>query len=216
MEKLEKEFIKSGGTWKEYRIGDIFEIETPKKKFNANTLKFDGAYPYIARGEQNNGIRGYIDQDIIYLNDGNTISFGQDTATIFYQSHPYFTGDKIKTFIPKLNKFNKAIALYIISVLKIAFTNFSWGSSSYNVDVLNEIIIPLPTQNGEPAFSFMEHYIEELEAERIEELEAYLKATGLKNYELSQNDVKSLDEFNEIAYIVPPPPPRKIILRNVA
>ncbi|MGI5085862.1 restriction endonuclease subunit S, partial [Treponema putidum] len=48
--------------------------------------------------------------------------------------------------------------------------------------------------------------IEELEAERIEELEAYLTATGLKNYKLSQNDVKSLDEFNEIVYSTPPPP----------
>ena len=38
---------------------------------------FGGVYPYVARGESNNGIKGYITEDINYLNDGNTISFGR-------------------------------------------------------------------------------------------------------------------------------------------
>lgn len=50
----------------------------------------------------NNGCRGFIEQDLIYLNAANTISFGQDTATMFYQEHPYFTGDKIKILSPKI------------------------------------------------------------------------------------------------------------------
>lgn len=37
-----------------------------------------------------------------YLNEENTISFGQDMATMFYQKNPYFIGDKIK--ILKLKK----------------------------------------------------------------------------------------------------------------
>lgn len=33
----------------------------------------------------NNVQRGYIIEDEKYLNEGNTISFGQDTATAYYQ-----------------------------------------------------------------------------------------------------------------------------------
>ena len=85
--------------WREFRLGDLFDIQTTKKKFNATDVKFEGKFPYVARGDKNNGIKGYINQNIIYLNSGNTISFGQDTATMFYQKNPYFTGDKIKIFI---------------------------------------------------------------------------------------------------------------------
>ena len=80
----------------------IFEIYPTKKKINANTLTFNGKYPYVARGEGNNGIRGYINYDHQFLNPANTISFGQDTATMYYQPNAYFTGDKIYIF--KLNE----------------------------------------------------------------------------------------------------------------
>ncbi|MCM1223788.1 MAG: restriction endonuclease subunit S, partial [Lachnospiraceae bacterium] len=100
----EKECVASYGTEKVFfhnfklGIGEmrLFDITSPKKRFNANTVKFGGKYPYVVRSSANNGIRVYITQDEEYLNPGNTISFGQDTATIFYQERPYFTGDKIK------------------------------------------------------------------------------------------------------------------------
>jgi Type I restriction modification DNA specificity domain len=44
-------------------------------------------------------------------------------------------------------------------------------------------------------FDFMEEFIEELEAERIEELEAYLLATGLKDYTLTKEEKRALEEF---------------------
>ena len=66
-----------------------------KQRFDANkvTLVENGGYPYIVRQGSDNGQKGFIYADEIYLNDGNTISFGQDTATMFYQEKPYFTGD---------------------------------------------------------------------------------------------------------------------------
>lgn len=47
----------------------------------------------------------------------------------------------------------------------------------------------------EIAFSYMESYIKELEAERLEELEAYLKVTGLNDYTLSQKEKDALKAF---------------------
>ncbi|EOK7361357.1 restriction endonuclease subunit S [Escherichia coli] len=164
--------MKSGGKWEEYTIERLFSIQTPKKKFNANKLTFNGNYPYVARGSNNNGIKGYIDEDELYLNPGNTISFGQDTATMFYQENAYFTGDKIKIFSLRHGELNSRIAVFLISAMKKSFSTFSWGSSSFNENVLNKVKINIPTFNNVPAYNYMVKYIEELEAAHIEELEA--------------------------------------------
>lgn len=143
----------------------------------------------------NNGQKGFIDEDIQFLNDGNTISFGQDTATMFYQEKPYFTGDKIKIVKAKDERFNKKNAPFFLSTLNRSFSTFSWGSSSFNVDVIKNQIITLPTNNGKVDYNFMETFIAELEAERIAELEAYLSATGLKDYTLTPQEEKVLQDF---------------------
>ncbi|EOM0570975.1 restriction endonuclease subunit S [Escherichia coli] len=163
--------MKSGGKWEEYTIERLFSIQTPKKKFNANKLTFNGNYPYVARGSNNNGIKGYIDEDELYLNPGNTISFGQDTATMFYQENAYFTGDKIKIFSLRHGELNSRIAVFLISAMKKSFSTFSWGSSSFNENVLNKVKINIPTFNNVPAYNYMVKY--------IEELEAYLLVSGL-------------------------------------
>ncbi|WP_299327831.1 restriction endonuclease subunit S [uncultured Helicobacter sp.] len=51
----------------------------------------------------------------------------------------------------------------------------------------------------EIAFSYMESYIKELEAERLEELEAYLKVTGLNDYTLSQKEKEALRSFENLS-----------------
>lgn len=146
--------------WREFKVGDIFEILTPKKKFNAVALEFGGKFPYVVRSDKNNGIRGYIDENPKYLNDENTISFGQDTATMFFQKDKYFTGDKIKIFKFRFGKLDENIATFIIVCLKSSFASFGWGSSSYNVKILKDIVVKLPIyENGEIAFEFMENYI---------------------------------------------------------
>lgn len=202
LEQLEKEY---GIEWRDFKIGDLFDILTTKKKFNAADVAFGGKYRYIARGDSNNGIRGYITEDTQYLNEANTISFGQDTATMFYQSEAYFTGDKIKIFRPKKHvRLNINTAQLFISTMKKAFSSFSWGSSSYNVSVLNATKIQLPTttQKGTPqiAFDFMERFIATLEAERLATLEAYLTATGLKDYTLTNEEQTALDNLEAVKW----------------
>jgi len=101
--------------WKMFRIGELFEINSYKKRFDANKVQIEEAgFPYVVRTALNNGIRGYIKEDEEFLNEGNTISFGQDTATMFYQEKPYFTGDKIKIVKCKDESFNKLNAQFLL------------------------------------------------------------------------------------------------------
>lgn len=180
----------------------MFEIQTSKKRFDANKVSIlkDGKYPYVVRMGTNNGNKGFLNEDDIYLNEANTISFGQDTATIFYQEQPYFTGDKIKILKAKFKKFNKNNAQFFIAIMIRAFSLFSWGNSSFNVNIIKTQKIQLPIDKGEIDFDFMEKFIAELEAERIAELEVYLSVTGLRDYVLTTEEQKALDDFNKLEW----------------
>ena len=193
----ESEPLPESRWWKEGRefaIAELFDVITPKKKFNANSLKISDnskhGHPYIARGSANNGIRGYVQADEKYLNDGKTISFGQDTATVFWQEEPYFTGDKIKVLKPKFNC-NTEIAMYAITAISKSFSSFSWGSQSFKVEVIKNRPICLPIQTDDsgkpvidagktyspkgyiPDWEYMEKYIKATEKEIIKEVVLY-------------------------------------------
>ena len=180
----------------------IFDIVPTRKKINANCVSFGGHRPYVARGEGGNGIRGYIDFDERYLNPANTISFGQDTATLNFQAEPYFTGDKIQIF--KLNKrygtLNEKVALYLIATMRKAFSTFAWGQSSFALDTISHVEISLPVDvSGRLDFEYMQERIAELEQERIAELDAYLVASGIDDYELTDEDKEILSLSPEYA-----------------
>ncbi|MEA4115456.1 restriction endonuclease subunit S [Mycoplasma sp. 744] len=147
--------------WGKYRIIDLFSVNSYKKRFDANkiTLLANGGYPYIVRTALNNGLKGYIDENIKYLNDGNTISFGQDTTTMFYQEKQYFTGDKIKILKSKFDRFGKKNAHFILASMAKSFSSFSWGANSYSVAIIENQIINLPIYNSKIDFEYMETLI---------------------------------------------------------
>lgn len=143
-----------------FKIADLFSVETPKRRFNANAVKFGGTHPYVVRTSLNNGQRGTIIADEKWLNSGDTISFGQDTATIFYQPEAYFTGDKIKVMKWQSGTLGESVACYCLATMRRAFSTFAWGQSSFNENVLKDVVVSLPvTLSGEVDHAFMETFI---------------------------------------------------------
>ncbi len=161
--------------WDEYRIGDLFDVQTYKKRFDANKVDLlsNGEYPYVVRKSSDNGIKGYIRESTDYLNDGNTISFGQDTATSFYQEKPYFTGDKIKILKPKFQGFRKENALLFVTAITRSFSKFSWGSSSYNVQTIQDQKICLPIKNGKMDINYIEIFLKAISKLIIKDVVKY-------------------------------------------
>lgn len=142
----------------------LFNIYSPKKRFNANTVQFGGKYPYVARGSSNNGIRGFITEDEQYLSPAKSLSFGQDTATVYYQPDAYFTGDKIKVMVLNNRELTPELAEYFIAAIAKAFSNFAWGQSSFNENIIKSTEIVLPVKSdGAPDFDYMERYIRAVE-----------------------------------------------------
>ena len=160
--------------WKMFRIGELFEINSYKKRFDANKVQIEEVgFPYVVRTALNNGIRGYINEDEEFLNEGNTISFGQDTATMFYQEKPYFTGDKIKIVKCKDESFNKLNAQFFITAMGKAFSSFSWGSSSFSVEIIKNQNISLPSTQDIPLYAYMEVFIRAVQKLVIKDVVQY-------------------------------------------
>lgn len=154
--------------------GGLFKIYSPKKRFNANAVQFGGKYPYVARGSSNNGIRGFITEDEQYLSPAKSLSFGQDTATVYYQPDAYFTGDKIKVMVLNDRELTPELAEYFIAAIAKAFSNFAWGQSSFNENIIKstEIILPVKS-DGTPDFDYMERYIRAIEKLAIADVVEY-------------------------------------------
>ncbi|GAA8515335.1 hypothetical protein HpBT265_06200 [Helicobacter pylori] len=201
--------------WGEFKLGDLFEVLSSKKIYHANTIKIhdtqiENSYPYVVCAATNNGIKGFIVDDPHYTNEKNTLSFAQDTFTVFYQKQPYFTGNKVKILKPKFAFKSPKILHFISAILQFILKPLTWGLGSTTESIAEfKFSLPLkPTANTQTLddidFNFMEKFIAELEqcrlAEleqcRLAELEAYLKATGLSNTTLSNDEENALNVFN--------------------
>ncbi|WP_120874874.1 restriction endonuclease subunit S [Helicobacter pylori] len=193
--------------WGEFKLGDLFEVLSSKKIYHANTIKIhdtqiESSYPYIVRATTNNGIKGFIIDDPTFTNEKNTLSFAQDTFTVFYQKQPYFTGNKVKILKPKFAFKSPKILHFISAILQFILKPLTWGLGSTTESIAEfKISLPLkPTANTQTLkdidFDFMEKFIAELEQCRLAELQAYLKATGLENTTLSSDEENALKLFN--------------------
>ncbi|MGE8434867.1 MULTISPECIES: restriction endonuclease subunit S [Chryseobacterium] len=184
--------------WGEYRLDILFDINPTKyyRLTNNEIISHNGKVPLISNSSTDNGIMGY--SNLPALNIGNTLTCSDTTMgaeTMFYQDLDFIGYSHIQHLVPKFKPFNKAIASVIISASRVATSKkFDYGNK-FNRDAMNQTIIQLPTKNGAIDFDFMESFTAELEAERIAELEAYLSATGLKDYTLTPQEEKVLQDF---------------------
>ncbi len=204
--------------WGEFRLGDLFEVLSSKKIYHANTIKIhdtqiENSYPYVVRAATNNGIKGFIIDDPTFTNEKNTLSFAQDTFTVFYQKQPYFTGNKVKILKPKFAFKSPKILHFISAILQFILKPLTWGLGSTTESIAEfKFSLPLkPTAKTQTLddidFHFMEKFIAELEQCRLAELEAYLKATGLSNTTLSNDEENALNLFdgkNSGGGVIPP------------
>ena len=149
--------------WKEYKIKELFEVSSSKKRFDANKVDLveQRGFPYVVRTSKNNGIKGFIDEEEKFLNPGNTISFGQDTATMWYQENQYFTGDKIKILRSNFKEFKKENSHFFITSMLKPFKVFSWGASSFSEEIIKEQEFLLPVNSkDEIDFEYMRIFIQ--------------------------------------------------------
>lgn len=85
-------------------------------------------------------------------------------------------------------------------ILRSLGHKYTWGNSVSKQKIKTDFVTLPITDKGEIDFAFMDAFIRELEEERVRELAAYLKVSGLSDSKLSESERKALDDFRKIKW----------------
>lgn len=180
----------------DFTIENLFSVigttSTDAKNVSFTSL---GDSEFIGRTQLNYGVQGLVNSSDFNFppNLKNTITISQvGTIVAQYRNKQYYTSQNIvRLSNPKLTKRS---GLFIVAVLNSWLTKSGFnGYITPKQSVIRQASIELPLlSHADPNnysqsdidWQFMEKFIKELEAERIQELEAYLLATGLTNYHI--------------------------------
>lgn len=198
-----------------FKVSEVFGHARLGKYHNPSMLvENESGYPYICASNDNNGIsktmprvvsRLGTDMKDLTLTPSRIIAWGKQCPKFCYHDEPCVTSQGM--YFLDMTDYNEEICLYVCAVLqgtcgtKYNYSNCLIGSR------LDKEIISLPvTESPDPDheytvddidWQYMQDRIAELEQDRIAELDAYLKATGLEDYELTEEDKEVLSLSSE-------------------
>ena len=176
--------------WGEFKVGDLFKIQKITKMLSKEDLQSSFEYPVYSSDSSNNGIIGYTNEPEFICDEDHPVyvTFGDHTSTFNIAKYSFSVLDNVKVLEPCTSDVNSL--LFMVSCWKKQIPNLGY---SRHWKVAKNCVISLPITNGrEINFDFISSFIAELEADRIKELEAYLKVTGFDNYELTKEEEDSL------------------------
>lgn len=182
--------------FKNFRIDEVFVMKRGKEA--APNRVPDGSYNMVNETSTNNGITKKAYSENVF--DGNSITVSVNYATtVFYQPEPYCAS--VNILILENENLDAESAMYIIAMLRKNNEKYDYNNK-ISKDRLAETVLPFPVIENpvldheytvdDIDWQYMRDRITELERDRITELDAYLQATGLNDYELTEEDKKTL------------------------
>lgn len=148
--------------WKEFVIGDLFEVNIGKCIDGNKVDKLNGKYAYVTRKETNNGIDGFIDYDDKFLNKQYpVITIGNETAKPYVQVFPFFTGTKVNILKPK-RIMNKYILFFVCQSLMMNKRKYSYSFTINSTRLKKQNILLPVNQSNKIDFKYMENYIKKI------------------------------------------------------
>ncbi|RKV11388.1 restriction endonuclease subunit S [Helicobacter pylori] len=194
--------------WGEFKLGDLFEASNGDFDIQKRHINHKGEF-VITAGLSNNGVLGQSDIKAKVF-ESHTITIDM-FGCAFYRSFAYkmVTHARVFSLKPKF-EINHKIGLFLSTLFFGYPKKFGYENMCSWVKIKNDkVILPLkPTAKTQTLedidFTFMEKFIAELQQCRLAELEqcrlaelqAYLKATGLENTTLSNDEENALNLFN--------------------
>nr|WP_239415428.1 restriction endonuclease subunit S [Streptococcus sobrinus] len=179
----------------------MFAIST-SRGYDAGKMNFvqksTDTYEFIGRTQTDYGLQGYVKKLDSKPNKAHCISISQIGAIhAQLRQKEWYSSQNMFILKPNIEKlFNQ----WLIVVINRALSKYSGYSSYPTLSSLKKEIILLPVCNNQIDFEFMDTFVAELEAERVAELSAYLKVSGLDNYELSLEERSALREYETIEW----------------
>jgi len=190
--------------WGEYELDILFEkIKVKSLKYKTSELpsKATDRYdlPALTAGIQNQGLNNYVPKDnaTILKNVISISANGANTGATFYQNKEFTVLQDAYAIQWKDSKENLSDNQYIFlttAISKTIYGNYEWTNKA-GWERIKSVKIKFPVKNGKIDFEFMEHFVAELEAKHIKEIENYLSDIGLNDYKLTEQEKQVLKDF---------------------
>lgn len=185
-----------------FLISDILEkVPFNKLGLRAKTLPKEpdvkNVIPLIAAGVDDQGTVGFVDRKRpTVLRDMITVSAnGTNSGATFYQKREFSIlqdAYPLRAVAKYADRFNDNVYLYMTAILKNRLRDNDYNNkATWNRIKFYQIELPVMS-DGTPDFAYMARRIDELEAQRIDELSAYLKVSGLDNTVLTDEEKDAL------------------------
>lgn len=122
------------------------------------------------------------------------VVFGDHSRSFNIANADFCIMDNVKVLRPLHNNTLNEL-LFIISAWKNGIEDKGYAR---HWSIAKEVKIQLPTKNGKIDFQFMESFVAEMEAQRVAEMESYLTITGLKDYELTDEEKDEVEKITKL------------------
>ena len=181
-----------------YRLGNLFKSSNGDFDIQKNHINGQGEW-VITAGLTNNGILGRTDVSAKIFK-ANTITVDMFGAA-FYRQFQYKLVTHARVFSLSPNfEMNQQRGLFFANAMTYFRTQFGFDNMC-SWEKIKDLYISLPqTDSREIDFTFIDSFMRELERARLRELEAYLKATGLDDYELTAADKTALNRLSSLKW----------------
>ena len=146
--------------WKYFEIGELFPQIYKASAYNAQDLISSSAVKcdairYITRTDTNNGCKEFVQNgNFTQIEEGNAITIGDTTSTIYYQNEQFICGDHIVVLrAPFLNEIR---GIFIVALLNKERFRYNYGRS-FKMDIIKKTRILLPSiDNDVPDWDIVE------------------------------------------------------------
>ena len=189
--------------WGEFVAKDLFGPSKLGKYHNPSTLhESDDGYEFICASVRNNGINSAmpkVDGENLSLTPPNIIAWGKQSPFFTYHENLCVTSQGM--YFIEVNNLTRNQIHFVITVLNKLTSGYNYTNCLIGKK-FDELSVPLPLKPGTDEvnyteddidWDYIESYIHELEESYIHELDAYLKETGLDDYELTDAEQALLE-----------------------
>ena len=143
--------------WKEFKIKEITEKINISKSINYGET-IPGNNIFIGRRSDNNGIQGFVTNNIVEKK--NCITIGMvGTMKAFWQNNDFLASQNI--LILRNHNFNKYNSHFLITLINQLLKKYSYGNPVKKETFCHQKIMLPINSNNEPDYEFMSCYIKE-------------------------------------------------------
>ena len=191
--------------YEQYKISKLFKSQNGDTDIKKSDITGTGV-PVITSGVDKYGIMGKTDIDARIIKE-NTITIDM-FGNAFFRPFQYKMVTHARVFSMELieKEMNEEIGLFLVTQFHWLPKVYSYSNMcSFNKIKDSTVILPTLDELDEnspysdegfiPDWKYMEKRVAELEELRVAELAAYLEATGLSDYILTDEDIEILSSF---------------------